>query len=202
MRVLTMKAHEDCYSSNVYLVLGDWNKLGDTNALVDVGRDPRLLDWLRRASTGVGKKKVDAVVLTHSHYDHAALLSRVCDEFHPKVFAHASAVPEVTRVLRDGDRIPLGDQEFEVIAIHGHTADSICLHHGPTGTLFAGDAPLLIQSGGGHYEADFVSALERLCRLNIQLIYPGHGPAVFEDCNARLRASLALIQSEWARQRN
>lgn len=202
MRVLTMKAREDCYSCNVYLVLGDWNRLDDTNALVDVGRDPRLFDWLREASTGVGKKKVDAVVLTHSHYDHAALLGPVCDEFHPQVSAHAAALPEVTRVLRDGDRVTLGDQEFEVIAIHGHTADSICLHHAPSGTLFSGDAPLLIHSVGGQYEADFVAALERLCRLNIQIIYPGHGPAVFENCNARLRASLALIQTEWPLQRN
>jgi glyoxylase-like metal-dependent hydrolase (beta-lactamase superfamily II) len=182
------------YSSNVYLVLGRWSRLSDVNALVDVGRDPYIFHSLRQAPTGVGKNKLDRVVLTHSHYDHAELLPRVRAEFRPRVLALSAAVEGVDQVLADGDRIILGDEEFEVIAIRAHSSDSICLCNDRTGTVFSGDAPLIVAPGANSYEPAFLAAMERLCARDVRIIYPGHGEPLNTNCNLKLRASLDLIR--------
>ena len=54
--------------------------------------------------------------------------------------------------------------------------------------------PLVINTAGGSYEDGFVSALERLCALDVRIIYFGHGDPLREDCNYRLRASLRNVE--------
>lgn len=190
MRVIRLGRGATIYTCNVYLVLGTWSRLEDLNALVDVGRDPRILAEIGTAPTGVGKRKIDRVVLTHSHYDHTEMLPRILAEFEPEVCALAKTVEGVGRELSDGDRILLGDQEFEVVAAPGHTEDSLCLYNQETGTLFSGDAPLIANSAASTYGPAFLAAVEKLCTRDISVIYPGHGDPVTERCNVRLRSSL------------
>jgi glyoxylase-like metal-dependent hydrolase (beta-lactamase superfamily II) len=195
MRVLQLPPSGTVYTSNAWLVLGDWSRLEDVNGLVDVGRDPGVLRAILQAPTGVGKRKIERVVLTHSHYDHAELLPRIRAAFDPEVCAGVGTGAEVDRLLREGDRILLGDEEFEVIAAHSHTADSICLFSPASGALFHGDAPILIHAAGGTYEPGFLNMLTNLCRRDIRVFYPGHGDPITEGCNARLRASLEVVRN-------
>ena len=71
------------YTSNVYFVLGSSNAMEDVNTLVYVGMDPLVLDRIDQAATGVGKKRVAQVVLTHNHFDYAGLLPRIRERFKP-----------------------------------------------------------------------------------------------------------------------
>ena len=80
-----------------------------------------------------------------------------------------------------------------VIHTPGHTDDSICLYEEQDGVLFVGDAPLLINSVDGTYQAGFIRALERLCSKRIRRIYFGHGKPLLEGCDARLSASLKNV---------
>jgi glyoxylase-like metal-dependent hydrolase (beta-lactamase superfamily II) len=189
MRILTLENSGQVYTSQVYLVLGDASRLEDVNTLVDVGQDPAILASIGRAPTGVGKWPVEQVVLTHSHSDHCALLPRVREAFHPKVFAFSPNVDGVDRLLRDGDAIRMGDEDFEVIHTPGHSSDSICLYNARAGVLFAGDSPLLIASPEETYEAGFLAALDKLCARDVRWIYFGHGAPLAERCNERLRES-------------
>jgi glyoxylase-like metal-dependent hydrolase (beta-lactamase superfamily II) len=193
MRVMRFEGSGAVYTSNVYLVLGSWNRLQDVNALVDVGRDPALLEWIQGLPTGVGKRPIEQVILTHSHYDHAELLAAVRRSFHPTVYAYSARVEGVDHPVRDGDRLLLGDRSFEVIHTPGHSDDSICLYCEEEGVLFAGDAPVLVNEGGGTYEEGFVEALWRLCSKPVRTIYFGHGSPLEERCQARLRASLRNV---------
>jgi glyoxylase-like metal-dependent hydrolase (beta-lactamase superfamily II) len=192
MRIVTLENSGQMYTSQVYLVLGDANRLEDVNTLVDVGQDPAILASIEKAPTGVGKWPVEQVVLTHSHSDHCALLPQVRAVFRPRVWAFSPNLDGVDALLRDGDTIRMGDAVFEVVHAPGHSSDSICLYNESEGVLFAGDSPLLITSPESSYEAGFRAALEKLCARDVRRIYFGHGPPLTERCNQRLRESQRL----------
>jgi glyoxylase-like metal-dependent hydrolase (beta-lactamase superfamily II) len=192
MRILTLENSGLVYTSQAYLVLGESSRLEDLNTLVDPGQDPAILASIGGAPTGVGKWPVEQVVLTHGHSDHCALLPRICEEFHPKVCAFSRNIFGVDRLLRDGDTIRMGDEDFEVIHTPGHSSDSICLYNEREGVLFAGDSPLLIASPGGTYEAGFLAALDKLCARDVRRIFFGHGAPLGERCHERLCESRGL----------
>lgn len=85
----------------------------------------------------------------------------------------------VTRILDEGDVIDLGDQAFEVLHLPGHSPGSIGLFEHRTGALYSGDAvydgPLLDDIEGADIE-DYARTMERLLRLPIISVRPGHGP--------------------------
>ena len=189
MRIVTLENSGRVYTCEVYLVLGGASRLDDVNTLVDVGQDPAILASIEQAPTGVGKWSVEQVVLTHCHSDHCALLPQVREAFHPKVLAFCPNIDGVTGLLRDGDAVKMGDEVFEVIHTPGHSSDSVCLYNQTEGVLFAGDTPLLITSPTGTYETGFLAALEKLCARDVRRIYFGHGAALSERCNERLRES-------------
>ncbi len=195
MKVINLTAGTKIYTSNVYLLTGDWNRIDDMNTLVDVGRDKRVLEAIKSASTGVGKKKVEQVVVTHNHYDHASLLPEVKDWFKPRVYAYSRFLEGVDHYVHGGELLRVADRICEIIHTPGHSQDSICLFCEEEGILFAGDTPLIIHSPGGSYEEDYVNALELICRLNIRTIYFGHGNPLHGNCNKVLRDSLTNVRN-------
>jgi len=194
VKIYNLTAKSKIYTSNVYLVTGTWNSLDDVNALVDVGRDLSILEMIFELPTGVGKKQVAAVVITHNHYDHTSMLSNVKKVFNPQVYACSERIVGLHRTLKDGEKIKLGDRLFEVIFSPGHSSDSICLFNRDDGVLFSGDTPLVVRDNKTSYEPGFVKALERLCRKDVRIIYPGHGEPVKERCNDLLRQSLKNLK--------
>jgi glyoxylase-like metal-dependent hydrolase (beta-lactamase superfamily II) len=186
------------YSCNVYLIRGDWNAIADVNTLIDVGADLAVIDRIETISTGVGKRAVEQVVLTHSHFDHASLLPVFREAFHPQVYAHSEFVG-ADCILTDGQTLRCGDRVFEVIYTPGHSSDSVCLYCEKEGVLFAGDAPVIITSTDGTYEPGFVRALERLCDLDVEAIYFGHGSPVTSGGKALIRTSLENVRKSLKR---
>lgn len=194
MEILNLTSDSKIYTSNVYLITGTWNAIDDVNTLVDVGRDPSVIDKINHASTGVGKNRVEQVILTHSHYDHASLLPQIREIFNPVVYAFSEFLDGVSHLLRHGQMLKLGDRMFEVIYTPGHSADSICLYCEEDGVLFAGDSPVVLTSTDGSYEEGFGRALEKLCRRDIRAIYFGHGDPAFNNCNKMIRSSLENVR--------
>ncbi len=180
------------YSSNVYLIRGDRNAIEDVNCLVDVGNDASVIDQIKRMTTRVGKKAIDQVILTHSHFDHTALLPRIRELFNPVVYAY-SAFAGADVVLRDGQILRCGDRDVQVIHTPGHSDDSICLYCEADGTLFVGDTPVIIWSASGVYQECFVRALARLCERDVRTIYFGHGNPVTVDAQTVLAESLKNV---------
>lgn len=199
MKIINLTSKSTVYTCNVYLVLGTWNRMEDVNSLVDVGRDPKVVQAIQSAATGVGKKRIEQVVLTHSHYDHAANLPLIHKAFHPVVYAFSSALEGVDHVLKGGETLQMGDRMFEVIHSPGHSHDSICLYCEEDKILFAGDTSLNIQTVGGTYEDGYIHALEMLRRRNIQTIYFGHGQPLLKTCNSMLRNTLKNVKASVAR---
>jgi len=195
MKILNLTKNSKIYTSNVFLVLGSHNAIEDTNTLVDVGRDPAVIDKINNASTGVGKKRVGQVILTHSHYDHSTLLPIIREVFNPVVYAFSPFFEGADHILKNGDHLKLGDSIFEIIYTPGHSNDSICLYSEKKGILFAGDTQLRIRTADVTYEENYIKAVSEISRRDIRSIYFGHGPDMHSNCNEMIHESLKNIRS-------
>jgi glyoxylase-like metal-dependent hydrolase (beta-lactamase superfamily II) len=161
MKIVNLGKSKKVYCANRYLVLGSWNQLDAVNTLIDVGTDSEVIEDIAGVSTGVGKRPVEQVVLTHGHFDHAGGLKDIIKRFNPKVYAF-TRIEGVTDLLKDGQFLLMGDRTFEVIHIPGHSNDSICLYCKEDKVLFSGDTSINIRTPGGAYPSVFVKIFERI----------------------------------------
>jgi glyoxylase-like metal-dependent hydrolase (beta-lactamase superfamily II) len=181
------------YSSNAYLILGEWNKLSDINALVDTGSDAFIQSHIKRINTGVGKVQVNKIILTHTHFDHIGGVSTLRKLYGCQVLAFAEYEKDI-KTVHDGEILPLGDDYFEVIYSPGHSSDSICLYNKSEGILFSGDTQIRINSTDGTYTPEFVNTIKRLSELKISVIHPGHGDPIKENCESLLQNTLRVVE--------
>jgi glyoxylase-like metal-dependent hydrolase (beta-lactamase superfamily II) len=138
---------------------------------------------------------VAGIVLTHNHLDHSQAVPELRERSGALVAAGAPssrarfeepALPglKADAVLRDGDELG----PFRVIATPGHSADHVSLLAGAV--LFCGDTVLgegsvFIPPGGGSLAA-YLDSLERMAKLSLEALCPGHGPVVWDPA-AKLR---------------
>jgi glyoxylase-like metal-dependent hydrolase (beta-lactamase superfamily II) len=189
MKIINLTAESKVYTSNVYLVLGTWNALIDMNTLVDVGRDLIIIDKINSINTGVGKRRIDQVILTHNHYDHTGLLPLIRETYNPKIYAFSSNIEGIDQSLNSGDTLRLGDRDFKVFHAPGHSSDSILLYCKEDGVLFSGDVSLVIKSTGGTHDPLFRDIFEYLVHEEIKAIYVGHGKPILNNCNSLIAES-------------
>lgn len=193
MRVRRLNPRPGEYTCNAYLVMGGASTLDAVNALVDIGLDAYILEEVRGIPGGIGKRSVESVYLTHGHFDHAGGLEGIRRELAPEIRAWAP-LPGVRRTLQDNEAVRLGDRAFTVLHTPGHSEDSICLYCAEEQVLFSGDTPVQIRTAGGAYPRSLQRSIERLCRLPIATIFPGHGPPITERANEMLRMTLESIR--------
>lgn len=89
--------------------------------------------------------------------------------------------------LHDGQRLDLGDREFTVLHLPGHTPASIALYDEADGTLFSGDVIYddeLIDDCVGSDVPAYRATMQQLIDLDAHTVHPGHGTS-FDG--ARLR---------------
>lgn len=196
MRIIPVKGNRDVYTSNVYLITGEWKRIADVNTLIDVGNDPSIIEAISRIDCGVGKKKVEQVILTHDHSDHSGILKLIIKEYNPVVLAFSPFLEGATRTLNDGDIIRVGDDNFEIIHTPGHSSDSICLYNKENKVLFVGDTSVIIRGLNGSYEKCFVNAMDKLCQKQIESIYFGHGDPVLKGGHSLLVDSLNRVLNQ------
>lgn len=171
--MIPLHGNRNIYSCRSYLVLGDWNRIEDLNTLVDTGSDGSIIGEIEKISTGVGKNPVAQIIMTHSHFDHSGGILPVKKKYGSRVyaFAHREGVDEL---LKNGQKIKMGDRYLEVIHTPGHSTDSICLYCAEQKLLFSGDTLLRVMAPGGSYTHEYVSALEKIAGLDIDCIFSGH----------------------------
>lgn len=193
MRVISLDQPVNQYSCCPYLILGNWSSIEDINTLVDPGPDDHVVKQIERTYTGVGKKPVDLVVLTHNHFDHAAGAMAVKERFGAQVVAYLPG-PGVDRCIGDGENLRFGDASFEVIHVPVHSEDSICLYCRDEGVLFSGDTSLRVLSAEGSYSRVYLEFLERMARLPLKKVFGGHDPLLEDNIPSMLDYSISLVK--------
>jgi glyoxylase-like metal-dependent hydrolase (beta-lactamase superfamily II) len=169
--------------------MGEYLQLSDLNTLVDVGRDERVLGEIRTIRAGIGKKPLDQIFLTHSHFDHAALLKEILTRFDVPVYAHPESRISGIIPLQDGQKVTMGDNEVEVIFAGAHSEDSVCFFCNDNGVLFSGDVPMRIYTKDGVFEKSFLSAFEKIHSYEVKEIMPGHGDPIIGNVRHMLNES-------------
>ncbi|MBN3761775.1 MBL fold metallo-hydrolase [Burkholderia sp. Ac-20365] len=85
-----------------------------------------------------------------------------------------------TRVVEHGDVIDLGDRQFQVLHVPGHSPGSIALWEAQTGVLFSGDCvydgPLIDDAFRSSVD-DYCESMERLRELPVRVVHGGHFPS-------------------------
>jgi glyoxylase-like metal-dependent hydrolase (beta-lactamase superfamily II) len=170
----------------------------DEVAVIDPGPDVKShIDAIVGASM---KERVRWVVLTHTHPDHAPGTARLVKATRAEVVAFGKhrdkdcdIVPD--RVIGEGDTLEGSEWGLEVLHTPGHAPNHLCLLLEEERVLFTGDTVLdgmysVVNPSRGGDMAVYVQTLERLRRLRLTRLCPGHGD-VIEEPRARIDEYLA-----------
>ncbi|MEM6624486.1 MAG: MBL fold metallo-hydrolase [Pseudomonadota bacterium] len=98
---------------------------------------------------------------------------------HPGYDPSTWAVPpaKITQALSDGDVIDLGDRQFEILHLPGHSPGCLVLWEEATGILIGGDViydGLLIDTLPESDSAAYRASMERLSALSPLIVHGGH----------------------------
>lgn len=126
--------------------------------------------------------KIEAVLLTHTHYDHSQELSQVLDQTGAFAYVEKTALTELqdlknVQSVVDGDIIKVGGVEIKVLHTPGHREEAICFLAGKN--LFTGDTLFINGTGrtdlpGGN-ASKLQQSLQKIAKLPEEtVIYPGH----------------------------
>jgi glyoxylase-like metal-dependent hydrolase (beta-lactamase superfamily II) len=130
---------------------------------------------------------VAAILVTHGHPDHAPGAGALSRRVGAPVMAFRPG-PGQER-LRDQQVVEADGVRLRVVHTPGHSADHVVLWAAAQGALFTGDAVLgrgtsVVDPPEGDLAA-YLHSLRRMQALEPRVLYPGHGPTVF-DAAAKL----------------
>ncbi|WP_054032785.1 MBL fold metallo-hydrolase [Desulfatitalea tepidiphila] len=166
---------------------------------------------------GVDPADVSLIVNTHTHCDHIGgnrliqersgcgiALHEIGKHFIDtrddwatwwRYYRQAADFFTATRALNDGDTVALGPHRFEVIYTPGHASDGIVLYNREAKLLISSDtlwendmAVMTLRVEGSTAPFRMLDSLDRLAGLDVQWVYPGHGPP-FDDMPAAIDRS-------------
>jgi glyoxylase-like metal-dependent hydrolase (beta-lactamase superfamily II) len=197
--------------------------LDEGRFLIDAGNMFGLLDEIQDLGP---VDRVEAILLTHSHFDHVGGMAEIFQTVSPKVYLHRltreylrllrAPFPDFFDALEAGDKLRYledgqvfaGLPALRVLHTPGHTAGDLCFFHETAGALFCGDAVIPSQFQhramlskpdevcGGRLQ-DKPASLRRLLGLPVRHLLSGHGEPVFHKGLDQIKISLfSFYQSQ------
>jgi len=132
------------------------------------------------------KLRIDSILLTHGHPDHAPAAAALREQTRASVAAHLrSGIPH-QRNLRDNELFRVGTAQFKIVDAPGHTFDHLVFYFIEERALFTGDVVLgegtvVIAPPGGAMRP-YQATLQRLATEfpDAMTIYGGHGERIDE----------------------
>ncbi len=161
------------------------------NSLCLVDPGPRDAIQLATFLQAIGDAELKYILVTHTHLDH----SPGCKELQAATGAELVGIqaPDMPghdrdfapqQIWQDGDTIETGEYSIQLVHTPGHVSNHFCYLLLEEGVLFTGDhvlegtTPVILPPDGNM--ADYLNALERLQRLALRSLAPGHGLLMLE----------------------
>lgn len=194
-------------NGNHFAFVDDRSILIDTAYIKDFDDTRALLE-----SSGVDLGSVDTIVNTHCHCDHIGGNKFIQDAsgcsvvLHPigrhfidtrddwstwsRYYDQDAEFFRTTGSISDGDVLAVGPHQFQVIYTPGHAAEGIVLYNRKervlisSDTLWERDMPVVTERiEGSRAVFSLLESLERIEKLKVDIVYPGHGRP-FSDMTA------------------
>jgi glyoxylase-like metal-dependent hydrolase (beta-lactamase superfamily II) len=186
--------------NNTYLLVGDSGS-STRGTLIDagVGEAQHLADL--DAALGERHARLETVLVTHGHPDHASGAPAIASAHAAATFAKLpwpgedDRYPVTWQPLGDGDLVAAGGEALTALHTPGHSPDHLAFWHAPSRTAFTGDLVVLGSSVMIHWSrggnlAQYLASLERLLALDLARLLPAHGPQI-DDPRALLTGYVA-----------
>ncbi len=202
------------FDSNIYLIIDE------VITLIDAGTGMNFETVKRNLSKfNLTANDVKLIINTHCHYDHVGGDRDFIEASGCKVAIHELEAEllrkgnrvitlvggfgkrlepiEVARELHDGDWVKLGELTLKVLYTPGHTQGSISLYEPERKILFSGDT--LFCGGVGRTDLPtsdgkaLTNSLRRLAKLEVERLYPGHGPFAEKGARGHVLEALELV---------
>jgi glyoxylase-like metal-dependent hydrolase (beta-lactamase superfamily II) len=162
----------------------------DEVAVIDPGPDDAgHVDAIVGASM---RERVRWILLTHTHPDHSPATKRLAAATGAEVLAFNRRDKDlaVDRAIGEGAVIEGTEFRLDVLHTPGHAPNHLCFHLDEERILFTGDTILggmysVVSPRTGGDMAQYLATLERLRKLRLAKIAPGHGD-VIEEPRARI----------------
>lgn len=179
MKILTIQGGS--LFTNCYMV---WNENSDKCVLIDPGfQAEQILEHVRREG-----KQVEAVLLTHGHFDHVGGVNQLAEQTGCRVWLCredleldpmlTAGTIRYTDTYAEGDVLELAGLTLRVMQTPGHTPGSVCLVC--EDTIFSGDTLFAGSCGRTDFPGSSVrqmrQSLARLAAMEGNYrVLPGHG---------------------------
>lgn len=201
-------------SSNIFLIQSGVTLMIDAGSGMNFEHIGKKLE-----DFGISFDDIDVLVNTHCHFDHTGGDYEIVDSTDCVIMAseitgealssgnedlilagmmQGDLEPlEVSRTLQEGDKLEIGDKSLSILSTPGHTKGSISLYEPDDKLLFSGDA--VFKGGIGRMDLptasrkDMVNTLKKLKQIEIEKLYPGHGPIAEENAERYIDMASNLV---------
>ncbi|HUG07540.1 MAG TPA: MBL fold metallo-hydrolase [Acidimicrobiia bacterium] len=156
-----------------------WVLDDDEGSVVVIDPGPVDTKHARGIMEVVGDRKVEAVLVTHTHSDHAPMANPLAGDLGVPAVGHRPGPgfdPEIR--LLDGARFDVGTLALEVIHTPGHADDHLCFRAGNalfTGDHIMGGSSVMVEDMG-----TYLASLRKLLGSGLERLHPGHGEEMDE----------------------
>jgi glyoxylase-like metal-dependent hydrolase (beta-lactamase superfamily II) len=199
------------YDSNVYVINGE------IPTVIDTGTGLHQEYVSENIKKHVDPKEIRQIIITHEHFDHCGGVKEIHEMTNgkAKIIAHEKASDKIEHgksdfaimlgskmpnmpvdvKLKEGDAIKIGDETFTVFHTPGHSPGSLCLYSKSSKSLISGDTIFPFGSFGrydfpGGDAGQLRISIERLSKLDVMNLYPGHETVVEGDGDNHIKMTL------------